>query len=104
MEPLHLMKALEEVSDAAYLVACPEGACQYLEGNHRAAKRVARTQQLLQEIGLEAERVGMVIRTPEDSRSLAVLAKEIRGRVEALGISPIRKPAGRKTGKKRKGS
>ena len=104
MEPLHLMKALEEVADASYLVACPEGACRYLEGNSRAAKRVARTRELLRGIGLEAERVGMVIRTPEDSRPLAVLAREIRAQVEGLGISRVRNPGGKKKGKKRKGS
>lgn len=103
LEPLHLMRALEEYADASYLVACPEGACRYLEGNSRAAKRVARTRELLQGIGLEAERVGMVMRTPEDSRPLGVLAREIRAQVEGLGISRVRQGAGKK-GKKRKGS
>ncbi|MCU0596455.1 MAG: hydrogenase iron-sulfur subunit, partial [Desulfobacterota bacterium] len=32
LDPLHLMKALEEFADAAYVIACPEGACRYFEG------------------------------------------------------------------------
>jgi coenzyme F420-reducing hydrogenase delta subunit len=104
LEPLHLLRALEEFADASYLVACPEGTCRYMEGNRRAEKRVARTRELLRDVGLEAERVGMVIRTPGDSKPLAALVKEIRERTEGLGISPVRNPAGRKKGKKREGS
>ena len=104
LEPLHLLRALEEFADASYLVACPEGTCRYMEGNRRAEKRVARTRELLRDVGLEAERVGIVIRTPGDSKPLATLVKEIREQVEGLGISPVRNPAGRKKGKKHEGS
>ncbi len=38
LDPLHLLKALEEFADAAYVIACPEGACRYFEGNTRATK------------------------------------------------------------------
>jgi F420-non-reducing hydrogenase iron-sulfur subunit len=103
MEPLHLLKALEEYADAACLVTCPEGACRYFEGNHRAGRRVARTKEILLGIGLEAERAGIVIRGPEDSRPLEVLAREIMAQAEGLGISPVRNSRGKK-GKKRKGS
>jgi F420-non-reducing hydrogenase iron-sulfur subunit len=104
MEPLHLMRALEESADAAVLVACPEGACRYFEGNYRAGKRVARTQEILLGIGLEAERVGIMVRAPEDSRPLAALVSEIMARAEGLGVSPVRNSGGKKKGKKRKGS
>ena len=38
LEPFHLLRALEEFADAAYLITCPEGACRYFEGNKRAKK------------------------------------------------------------------
>jgi F420-non-reducing hydrogenase iron-sulfur subunit len=89
MEPLHLMRALEEFADAAYLITCPEGSCRYFEGNTRAAKRVTRTGEILTSIGLEKERIGMVANSKENPRTLAVLASEIMERVTALGPSPI---------------
>jgi coenzyme F420-reducing hydrogenase delta subunit len=104
MEPLHLMRALEEVADAAVLVACPEGACRYFEGNRRAGKRVARTRELLRGIGLEPERAGVVIRTPEDTSPLGALVRDTMAQVKGLGISPVRNSGGKKKGKKRKGS
>ena len=39
LEPLHLLRALEEFADAVYVITCPEGACRYFEGNLRARKR-----------------------------------------------------------------
>jgi F420-non-reducing hydrogenase iron-sulfur subunit len=89
MEPLHLMKSLEEFADAAYLITCPEGSCRYFEGNSRASKRVGRTGEILTSIGLEKERVGMVANSKEDPRPLAVLASEIMEKVAVLGPSPV---------------
>lgn len=100
MEPSHLMKALEEFADAAYLVACPEGACRYHEGNKRAGKRVARTAEILEEIGLEKERVGIVVRVGDDSESLGSLARRIMGEVEGLGRSQVHRPGGKRAGGK----
>jgi coenzyme F420-reducing hydrogenase delta subunit len=89
MEPLHLMKSLEEFADAAYLITCPEGDCRYSEGNTRASKRVARACGILADIGLEKERIGIVANTRENPRPLAALAKEIMQKAARLGPSPV---------------
>jgi len=89
IEPLHLMKALEEFADAAYVIACPEGACRYFEGNTRATKRVALTAQMLAQIGLEKERVGIVANSKETPKTLAALALELLDRTAELRPSPV---------------
>ena len=93
LDPLHLLRALEEFADAAYLITCPEGACRYFEGNRRAKKRVERTQQIIRGIGLEEDRVGILVRSKGDRRSLAKLAEEIAGLTSKLGPSPVHKKA-----------
>lgn len=93
LEPLHLLRALEEYADAAYLITCPEGACQYFEGNRRAKKRIERTQWIIKGIGLEEERVGIILRAGDDRRSLAELAGEIVERTSPLGPSPVHEQA-----------
>lgn len=89
LEPLHLLRALEEFADAAYVVACPKGDCQYFEGNARARHRVARIRQSLVSIGLEGERVGIVTTLKDDPKPLAVLADEIMRGISALPLSPV---------------
>lgn len=90
MEPLHLMKSLEEFADGAYLITCPEGSCRYFEGNARAAKRVDRTGEVLASIGLEKERVGTVANSKENPMTLSFLAARIMEKVAPLGTSPVR--------------
>ena len=89
LDPLHLMKALEEFANAAYVIACPEGACRYFEGNTRATKRVHLTAQVIAQIGLEKERVGIVANSKETPKTLAKLAEEILDRAGELGLSPV---------------
>ena len=91
LEPVHLMRALEEVADAAYLITCPEGACRYFEGNRRARKRVERTREMITAIGLEPDRVGIVIGSAETPKTLATQAAEIYEKISQMDPSPALK-------------
>jgi len=92
VEPVHLLRALEEFADAAYVIACPDGACRNFEGNLRAKKRMERTKSIIESIGLERERVGLIVCSKENPRPLTVLAREIMDRVSSLGPSPALAP------------
>lgn len=91
LEPVHLLRALEAFADAAYLVTCPDGACNYFEGNRRAKKRVERAQQVLSAIGLEPERAGIVIGSAETPKTLATQAAEIFEKISQMDPSPALK-------------
>ncbi len=93
LEPFHLLRALEEFADAAYLITCPEGACRYFEGNKRAKKRVERTQGIIAGIGLETERVGIVMGSADTPKPLAELADEIMEKTRQINPSPVLKQA-----------
>ena len=91
LDPVHLLKALERFADAAFIITCPEGACRYFEGNHRAKKRVERTKKILSDIGLEPERAGIIIGSKEAPKTLAEIAKEICKKISQMGPSPALK-------------
>jgi coenzyme F420-reducing hydrogenase delta subunit len=93
LDPLHLLRALEEFADVAYLIDCPEGTCRYFEGNRRARKRVERTQQIIGGIGLEEERVGLIVRSKDDRRPLSKRVEEIVDLASKLGPSPVHRKA-----------
>jgi coenzyme F420-reducing hydrogenase delta subunit len=57
IKDVYILKAFECGADGVMVVACPEGKCKRVDGNIRAAKRVARVQQLLDEIGLGGKRL-----------------------------------------------
>ena len=89
LEPVHLLKALEEFADAAFIVTCPEGTCRYFEGNYRARKRVERTRMILSDIGVEPERVGIIMGSKETPMTLSQFVREILSKTSELGPSPV---------------
>jgi coenzyme F420-reducing hydrogenase delta subunit len=93
LEPIHLLKALEEFADMAYVITCPitcpEGECRYFEGNRRAKKRVERTRAIITDIGLEAERVGIIVGSKDNPKSLGEVAAEVFERTLKLQLSPV---------------
>ena len=60
VDAIYLMKALENGADGVYVAGCLEGDCHFKNGNIKAAKRVAHVKKLLEEIGLDGDRVEMV--------------------------------------------
>lgn len=89
LEPVHLLRALEEYADVAYVITCPEGECCYFEGNRRAKKRVERTKDIIAGIGIEPERVGIIVESKDNPKSLTELAGEILEDISRLGPSPV---------------
>ncbi|HMK59863.1 MAG TPA: hydrogenase iron-sulfur subunit [Dissulfurispiraceae bacterium] len=89
-DSLHIMRALESGADKVYVITCPEGACQYREGNIRAKKRTAYAQELIAEIGLERERVELIALPAGTSSTIDKLARELLAREATLGPSPVR--------------
>ena len=90
IDPLHLMRALESGADKVYLVTCPEGACHYREGNIRAKKRIAYTQGLIEEIGLERERLELIVTSAESPVTIDQLAREFLACEASIGHSPMK--------------
>jgi coenzyme F420-reducing hydrogenase delta subunit len=89
LEPVHLLKALETFADAAFVITCPEGACRYFEGNHRAKKRVEKTRMIISSIGLDADRVEILIGDKDNPKPLDSLADMAMEKTRRLQPSPV---------------
>jgi len=87
---VHLLRALEEFADAVYVITCPEGACRYLEGNKRVKKRIERAKSIIEDIGLEKERLNLITpATVNDRSKLAILSEQIMEGSSAFAPSPV---------------
>jgi F420-non-reducing hydrogenase iron-sulfur subunit len=89
MDMIHLLKALEDFADAAYIVTCPEGACRYFEGNLRAKKRVEKAKSIIESIGLERKRIDVIVGSVKDTKTLGEQVSEIVKRTADLSTSPV---------------
>ncbi len=78
-------------ADGAYVVGCLEGSCHYKEGNFRARERVMHVQKLLEEVGLEGDRVRMYNLTSGEGPAFAEYAREMTEHIKKLGPNPLKK-------------
>lgn len=89
VDALHLLRAIQKGADGVYVVGCLEGTCHYNEGNFRARERVEYVRTLLEEIGLESDRVRMYNLSSGDGPTFAAYAKEMTELIQSLGPNPL---------------
>jgi F420-non-reducing hydrogenase iron-sulfur subunit len=91
VDTLHLLKAFEDGADAAFVAGWEEGDCHFLEGNLRAKKKVEQAKKLLEEVGIEPERVEMFNMGASDAPLFAAACNEMTERAKKLGPNPLKK-------------
>jgi len=88
---IHLLRAFQKGADGVYVVGCLEGTCHYNEGNLRAKERVNRTKGLLEEIGMEGDRVRMYNLSSAEGPTFAAYAREMTEHIKKLGPNPLKR-------------
>jgi len=88
---IHIMRALLKGADGVYVAGCLEGDCHYKEGNVKAAKRVGYVKKLLDEIGIEGERVEMIIMSAGMGERFSRTAIDFTEKIRNLGPNPVKK-------------
>ena len=88
-----LMRAFERGADGVVVAGCLEGGCHFQEGNLRARRRTERVKGYLTEIGLEPDRLEMFNLSSADGPRFAEIIEEMAGRLQTLGLSPLRADA-----------
>ena len=89
IDVMHLLRAFQKGADGVYVVGCLEGTCHYNEGNYRARERVEYVRVLLDEIGIEGDRVRMYNLSSGEGPTFAAYAKEMTEHIKALGPNPL---------------
>jgi coenzyme F420-reducing hydrogenase delta subunit len=92
LETEYFVKALEGGADGVLIAGCLEGGCHFIEGNLAAKRRVNHIRDLLEEIGLEKERLRMVNVSAAMARPLADAITDMVETVRKLGPSRLREP------------
>ena len=85
------MKAFEAGADGVLVAGCEEGSCHFKEGNYLAKRRVNTTKQLLQEAGLEPERLRMVNVSAASSQKFVEYVCDMVETVAKLGSARNKK-------------
>lgn len=91
---LEILHALEKGADGVAVAGCLPGTCHYIQGNTHASQRVDHAAGLLEQIGLEPERVRMINISAAMGEQFAIEVTNFVEAIEALGPSPLTGEAG----------
>nr|NJM03751.1 hydrogenase iron-sulfur subunit [Desulfobacula sp.] len=90
VDALHLMRAFEKGADGVYVAGCLEGDCHFKNGNTRAAQRVAYVQKILADLGIEPQRLEMMMMSAGMGERFAGTAFEFTEKIRELGPCPVK--------------
>lgn len=90
VESFQMLRTLATPVDLVWVAGCNEATCRYEDGSRRLGGRVKYAQRYLEEIGLEADRLGRSLVTPGEGAGLVKMIEEIKARLEALGESRLK--------------
>jgi len=86
---LEILHALEKGADGVAVAGCLPGTCHYIQGNLHAAQRVEHAGKLLEEIGLEPQRLRMINISAAMGEQFVIEISNFVEAIDALGPSPL---------------
>ena len=90
VESVYLLKLFEGGSDGVVLVGCPKEECQFMIGSTRAGNRVRYVQSLLQEVGMDRDRLAFVEGINLSAEKYFSIAQEQASVVKPFGPNPVK--------------
>ena len=84
------LRAFENGADGVLVAGCLEGGCHFIDGNLFAKKRVNSIKTILEEIGIEGERLRMINISAAMATNLVSEIHDLVKTIKELGPSPIK--------------
>lgn len=91
VDPQFVLKALELGADGVLVAGCHPGDCHYVKGNYRAERRIALLKRMLEQLGIEPERLMLKWISASEGAELVQTVEEFVSILKELGPSPLRK-------------
>lgn len=85
VDPTFIVKALAEGADGVLVAGCHPGDCHYSEGNYKTMRRFPLLQNLLDQFGIEHDRVRLEWVSASEGDRFAEVVKDLTEKVRVLG-------------------
>jgi len=89
VDPIFIIEAFKSGADGVLVAGCHPGDCHYLAGNYKAERRVALLRRLLDQFGIEPERLKLEWVSASEGDRFATVIKEMTEEIRKLGPSPF---------------
>jgi F420-non-reducing hydrogenase iron-sulfur subunit len=91
VDPTFVLKAFASGADGVLLCGCHPGDCHYVEGNYKTLRRYRLLKRLLEQYGIEEDRVRLEWVSASEGARFAEVVNEMTERVRTLGPCRFRK-------------
>ncbi|MFC1474589.1 hydrogenase iron-sulfur subunit [bacterium] len=85
IDPIHILKAFENGADGVVVIACADEACTLLRGSRHLKRRVKYAQLLLEEAGVDPQRVFYFEPEVPSAPKLEQIVTEAKAALEKIG-------------------
>lgn len=90
VDPEFVLKAFTLGADGVLVLGCHPGDCHYLSGNYKTMRRVPLTKRLLEQFGVEQERLKLEWVSAAEGARFAQVVTDFTSRVKELGPNPLK--------------
>ena len=90
IDPFFILEAFRSGADGVLVAGCHPGDCHYISGNYKAQRRVFMLKKLLEQFGLEPERLRLDWVSASEGDRFATVIKDMTAKIKKLGPSPLR--------------
>ena len=85
VDPTFVMKALADGADGVLIAGCHPGDCHYQEGNYKTLRRYPMLLNLLDQFGIERDRVRLEWISASEGEKFATVVRELTDKLRTLG-------------------
>ena len=90
VHPAHILEAFRDGADGVLVAGChTPNDCHYISGNFKAQRRVAMVKRLMEQLGIEPERLRLEWISAAEGDKFAKTIREMTEDLKRLGPSPV---------------
>ena len=90
IDPIFILEAFKSGADGVLIGGCHPGDCHYLTGNYKAQRKFFMLRKILEQFGLEPERLRLEWVSASEGDRFATVIKDMTEKIRELGPSPLR--------------
>lgn len=90
IHPIFILEAFKNGADGVLVAGCHDGDCHYLSGNYKAQNRVSLLKKVLEQFGLEPERLRLEWVSASEGDRFATIIKDMTEEIKKHGPSPLK--------------
>ena len=90
VEPSFILEALKDGADGVLIGGCHIGDCHYISGNKKCVARIALTKELLNQLGINPERLRLEWISSSESGKFVKIVKNFTKDLKKMGQNPLK--------------